>query len=331
MVNHSRPSITIKSDDKKYSVPINSTLYPEYFIEIQIGHPPQKFLVQPDTTTPNLWVPSKKCASMNCWVHNRYDSSESASYIPDGKEIQIDFQKSKIEGIRSQDFLQIGEVGTSVTFAEVTKIDSSSYLSSSFDGVFGFGYQDKEKTGIDPPLKVFWDNRLLNSYHVSFRFADGEKDNATMNLGGEKRGLYWFLADMDKLLNDGLWVVNMRAIYEAEYPSSASNGKVYFDTTSPLILGPKDKIKKLTDHIFVEPTCENMDKNPVITIDFDSYLYVLKPEDYIIKTKENGIDKCSLAIAGADNLDHFIFGVPFFKKYRVAFSFNKEKAEIGIN
>ena len=56
----------------------------QYFIEIDVGTPAQKFTVVPDTGSSNLWMYSKSCWSIPCWTHALYDSKKSSTYVKDG-------------------------------------------------------------------------------------------------------------------------------------------------------------------------------------------------------------------------------------------------------
>ncbi|XP_008460238.2 cyprosin-like [Cucumis melo] len=54
---------------------LKNYLNAQYFGEIGIGAPPQKF-----TVDSNLWVPSSKCFSVACLLHSKYKSKRLNTY-----------------------------------------------------------------------------------------------------------------------------------------------------------------------------------------------------------------------------------------------------------
>ncbi|KAE8680230.1 Aspartic proteinase A1 [Hibiscus syriacus] len=116
----------------------------QYFGEIGIGTPPQKFTVIFDTGSSNLWVPSSKCYfSIACYFHSKYKSSRSRTYEANGKPADIQYGTGSISGFFSEDYVTVGDlVVKNQEFIEATKEPSLTFLLAKFDGVLGLGFQE---------------------------------------------------------------------------------------------------------------------------------------------------------------------------------------------
>ncbi|KAJ8550197.1 hypothetical protein K7X08_033904 [Anisodus acutangulus] len=146
----------------------------QYFGEIGVGTPPQKFTVIFDTGSSNLWVPSSKCYfSVPCFFHSKYKSSQSSTYKMNGKSAAIQYGSGAISGFFSQDDVKVGDlVVTDQEFIEATREPSVTFLVAKFDGILGLGFQEISvgkavpvwynmvKQGlIKEPVFSFWLNR----------------------------------------------------------------------------------------------------------------------------------------------------------------------------
>ncbi|GMJ05080.1 putative aspartic proteinase A2 [Hibiscus trionum] len=116
----------------------------QYFGEIGIGTPPQKFTVVFDTGSSNLWVPSSKCYfSIACYIHSKYKSSHSHTYKANGKPAAIKYGTGSISGFFSEDYVTVGDLVVKYQeFIEATKEPSLTFLLAKFDGILGLGFQE---------------------------------------------------------------------------------------------------------------------------------------------------------------------------------------------
>ncbi|KAL6199399.1 hypothetical protein ACLB2K_029183 [Fragaria x ananassa] len=116
----------------------------QYFGEIGIGTPPQKFTVIFDTGSSNLWVPSSKCYfSIACYLHPKYKSSSSSTYSKNGKPAAIQYGTGAISGFFSEDHVTVGDlVVQDQEFIEATKEPGITFLVAKFDGILGLGFQE---------------------------------------------------------------------------------------------------------------------------------------------------------------------------------------------
>ncbi|KAJ4725128.1 putative Aspartic proteinase [Melia azedarach] len=164
-------------------VALKNYLDAQYFGEIGIGTPPQKFTVIFDTGSSNLWVPSSKCYfSIACYFHSKYRSRTSSTYKENGKSADIHYGTGAISGFFSEDHVKVGDlVVKDQEFIEATREPSLTFLVAKFDGILGLGFQEISVGNAVPVWYNMVNQGLINEPVFSFWF----NRNADEEEGGE--------------------------------------------------------------------------------------------------------------------------------------------------
>lgn len=160
----------------------------QYYGDIAIGSPPQKFTVIFDTGSSNLWVPSSKCIfSIACLLHSKYKHTKSTTYQKIGKSCAIHYGSGSVSGFLSQDNVKVGDIVVKdQVFMEATKEGTLTFVVAKFDGIFGLGFQEISVDDVVPVWYNMVEQGLVKEKVFSFwlnRDADS-KEGGELVFGG---------------------------------------------------------------------------------------------------------------------------------------------------
>lgn len=97
--------------------------------EIAVGNPPQKFTVDFDTGSTDLFLPSPDCTS-NCDGHQRYDPSQSSQSKSLSKDFKLAYADgSSVSGTQYQDTVTLAGLSVSVNSPRVVNWSLTYYNS----------------------------------------------------------------------------------------------------------------------------------------------------------------------------------------------------------
>merc|ERR1719456_966274 len=178
-----------------HEIPINDYQNAQFYGDIQLGSPPKTFSVIFDTGSSNLWVPSKKCRFLKCWLHHKYDSSKSTSYAKDGREFKVQYGSGPVQGVFDRDTVKIGDLTVpNQTFAEISTVTfgplNIAFAVGKFDGILGLGFRSISQYNIPTPFESMIDQKLIDQPVFAFYLSDDTSQAGELVFGGIDKNHY---------------------------------------------------------------------------------------------------------------------------------------------
>ncbi|KAI9654592.1 MAG: Vacuolar protease A [Alyxoria varia] len=288
-------------------VPIENFLNAQYYSPIQVGNPAQEFKVVLDTGSSNLWVPSSECSSIACYLHNKYDSSSSETYRPNGSDFEIRYGSGSVKGFISQDSVELGELKVKdQDFGEVTQEPGLAFAFGRFDGILGLGFDTISVNGVVPPFYNMIKQKLLDEPLFAFYLGDTNKDGdeSEATFGGIDKSRY--TGEMTKLplRRKAYWEVDLDAITFGDQTAEIDNTGAILDTGTSLLALPSTLAELLNKEIGAKPgfngqytiECDKRDSLPDLTFTLTGKNFSITSTDYILEVQGN----CISAFTGID-------------------------------
>ncbi|CAN6354319.1 unnamed protein product [Urochloa humidicola] len=227
----------------------------QYFGEIGVGTPGQKFTVIFDTGSSNLWVPSSKCYfSIACYLHSRYKSGQSSTYKKNGKPAAIRYGTGSIAGFFSEDSVTLGDlVVKDQEFIEATKEPGLTFMVAKFDGILGLGFQEISVGNAVPVWYNMVKQGLISDPVFSFWFNRhaGEGEGGELVFGGMDPSHYKGDHTYVPVTQKGYWQFNMGDVLVDGKSTGFCKGgcAAIADSGTSLLAGPTAIITEINEKI----------------------------------------------------------------------------------
>ncbi|GAA5886638.1 hypothetical protein JCM6882_005841 [Rhodosporidiobolus microsporus] len=314
-----------------HNVPLSNYLNAQYFSEIEIGTPPQKFKVVLDTGSSNLWVPSTRCSSIACFLHSRYDAKASSTYKANGTEFKIQYGSGSLEGVISNDVMSIGDLTVKgQDFAESTNEPGLAFAFGKFDGILGLAYDTISVQHVVPPFYQMINQGLLDSPQFGFWLGkDPEQGEATF--GGVDEKHFTGKIDWVPVRRKGYWEVELEKVKFGEEELELEGTGAAIDTGTSLIALPTDLAELINREIGAKKgwqgtytvECDTVPSLPSLTFYFGGKPYQLDAADYILEVQGT----CMSSFQGLDMPAGvgplWIVGDVFLRKFYTVYDLGK--------
>lgn len=305
----------------------------QYFGTIGLGEPAQEFKVIFDTGSSNLWIPSKLCKSIACRLHKKYDHTESSAYVANGTALVLAYGSGACDGILSQDTLTIGSTPiTGVTFGEMTKEGSISFIAGKFDGILGLGFPEIAADGVLPPFQTMIKDGLVSSSFGVYLSANQGDDGGEITWGGVDSSKFTGDFTYVPVTRRGYWQIEVQNVFIGDEVLQKGPFQAIVDTGTSLQILPADVVKTLTTEIGAKPLaageftvdCDARSAMPTMTYQISGKNYTLTAEDYTIDIQgqclvgASGMDLSQVGLQG-------ILGDIFMRKVYTHFDYGNER------
>ena len=296
-----------------------------------------------DTGSSNLWVPSSQCNAIACFLHQKYDSSESSTYHKNGSAFDIQYGSGSLSGFVSQDTFEIGDLKVKhQDFAEATNEPGLTFAFARFDGIMGLAYDTISVNHIVPPVYNMVNDGQLDENLFAFHLGDTSEDESyggEVTFGGIDKSRYTGKITYLPVRRKGYWEVNLDSFSFGDETLDLEDTGAAIDTGTSLIALPSTIAELLNKQIGAKKSfngqytidCEAVSKLPNVTFTFSGHKFELEAKDYILNVQGSCISSFTGLDIPAPLGPIWIIGDTFLRRYYSVYDLDRNAVGLAVS
>ncbi|KAI0782433.1 aspartic protease [Irpex lacteus] len=297
---------------------------------ISIGTPAQSFLIDFDTGSADLWVPSSSCTSSTCSGKSKYTASSSSTSSKKNGSFSIEYgDGSTVSGPIYTDTVSVaGLTVTGQYFSPVTTL-SSSFSGDPIDGILGLAFPSISNLGQNPFFDTAINQGKVSAGAFGFKLASS---GSNLYLGGTDTSKYSGSIEYHSIdTSTGFWqATGAKAIVGSS--AAVNNFETIIDSGTTIIYGPPSAVKTFYSKISGSQVYDSSEgyysypcsSAPTVGFSWGGKTWTISSANFNLGSVGNG--QCVGAIAGQDlglGSGVWLLGDSFMKNVYTAFSFDQ--------
>ncbi|OJT10594.1 Aspartic protease [Trametes pubescens] len=300
---------------------------------ISIGTPAQKFLIDFDTGSSDLWIPSSSCKSSTCSSKKKYTASSSSTGTKKSGSFSIQYgDGSTVSGPVYTDSVTVaGVTVTKQYFSPVTTL-SSSFADDPIDGLLGLAYPAISNLGQNPFFNTAVSQDAVSKGSFGFKLAS---TGSELYIGGTNSKLYTGSIETHPVdTSTGFWQITGAKAYVGSTVAN-SGFETIIDSGTTIMYGPPSAIKTFYSKVSGSAVYDSENgyysfpckSAPSVSFSWGGKKWAITADNFSLGETSTGSGKCVGALAGQDiglGSNVWLLGDSFMKNVYTAFSFDDD-------
>ncbi|KAF8621751.1 hypothetical protein AX15_007544 [Amanita polypyramis BW_CC] len=292
----------------------------EWAGSITIGTPPQSFLIDFDTGSSDLWVPSSKCASFVCAPKRKYNPTKSNTSRAQPGKFTIQYADgSMVQGAVFRDTVNVAGVKATGQFLAGATNVSALFANDPIDGILGMAFQAISNLNQPPFFQTASSQKSVSPPSFAFFLSS---NNSELHLGGTNSSLFTGSVEYHTVSNSSpsssetdqttptFWQISDARINVDTTKNVVTRFDTVIDTGTTIMVGPPDAVGTVYDAV---PDSESIDQLngfyafPCDSVPKVSFGWGRNGSEWVVSTENFNLGKisntssmCVGALAGVD-------------------------------